>query len=77
MEDYQNFRKVVMSHALGRKQEKTLKDETDFFAGAMAAMDALGEVIPPAWFIMIMSGRSIIDEYEKELEREQQENKND
>lgn len=39
--------------------------ETEFFAGAMAALTAMGYTIPPRWAVPIMSGRSVTDAIKK------------
>ena len=44
-----------------RKDNGVLESETDFLAGAMCVLDALGETIPPHWVMYIMSGRSVMD----------------
>ena len=33
--------------------------EVEYFVGAMACMDAQGQVLPPKWVIRIMSGRPV------------------
>jgi hypothetical protein len=33
--------------------------EVEFFVGAMACMDAQGQILPPKWVIAIMSGRPV------------------
>lgn len=39
------------------------KAEVEFFAGAMASLTAYSgvDVVPPAWVIMVMSGRNIVE----------------
>ena len=34
--------------------------EGEFFIGAMAALGALDYVVPPRWFVQIISGRPIV-----------------
>jgi len=64
--------KYVEKQLRGRHKNKVLKDEVDFFAGAISAMMVVNEVFfdstpedimdicPPMWLIGPMAGRSYI-----------------
>lgn len=57
---------TVEAGAMGRVSMGVMESEIDFFAGAMAAFNAMGvpdgEAMPPKWVLPIMSGRSILPE---------------
>lgn len=48
-----------------RLTQRELGRQAEFFAGAMACVDAMGMQIPPLWIIFIMSGRDILEEEKK------------
>ena len=64
--------KYVQSQLRGRDKNRVLKDEVDFFAGAISAMMVVNEIFfdsqpedimdicPPMWLIGPMAGRSYI-----------------
>lgn len=65
--NWETVRKKVEKTAVARKQSKVLRSEADYFAGAMAALEALtGESPNTYWVMSILTGRSIVKEAMKE-----------
>ena len=60
-EQYKDLCEAVLNTGTDRKKAGTLKDEADFLSGAMVVMERLG-IGCPAWPLMIMSGRSLLEE---------------
>ena len=49
----------------GRKRQvyRVLKDEFDFFCGALAVFNAL-DIAPPTWIFKLFTGESVLEEKE-------------
>lgn len=60
---YQKLLNEVVKMGRARKNNNALMDEAEFFTGAMTVMATLGLKLP-IWTLFIMSGRSILDEWE-------------
>jgi hypothetical protein len=68
----QAWRDRVKAQGIPLKGQKYIKAEIEFFCGAMVAINAmdpnaepdrLSRLVPPAWVILPMSGRPIVENH--------------